>query len=144
MATTTKKPTGNQRVKGDSEKPYDAVAARCPECGSPIHMYVPPDRHVGGATGYPALLIHYEIEHTSYVGGRPQGWPLPPPPPMIDEVILNEETGAMKKSGKKVVESWETEPPDREEWRPVDRRLAENNLPQPDGVWPPVRSAERP
>jgi len=119
MAATKK----NQRQKGDSTKPFDAIAGACPECGAPVQMYVPPERSLGGPVGYPALLLHYENAHTTYVAAQPRGWSTPPPPPKDD--------------------TWEAMPPAPEDWVPIDRRLQENNLPQDENVWPPARVPTR-
>lgn len=113
-----------QKVTADPTQPFDAASGRCPMCGMVVHMYVPPDRTVAGPVGYPALLLHYESQHTQYMGGIPQGWSTPPPPPDGDE--------------------WEVEPPAPEDWMPLNKNAAEKGLPQEANVWPMVRIAERP
>lgn len=101
-------------VRIDSAAPYDPNLP-CPACNGAVHMYVPPERDMGGPKAYPALLLHYEATHPNAV---------PPPAPTGDE--------------------WDTPPPAPDDWLPVDLERAKRQLRQEDGVWPPVRMPEMP
>lgn len=116
-------------VRIDSAAPYNPDLP-CPACNGAVHMYVPPERDMGGPKAYPALLLHYEATHPNAV----------PPPPPQNEVL--DDKG--KPTGEFVVDEWETSPPDPDNWIPVDLERAKRQLRQEDGVWPPVRMPEMP
>lgn len=118
MATSTK--------AVDEAQAYDALSGACPACKEPVQGYLPPERAMSGPQAYPALLLHYEKTHPKVT---PPGPPLPT---------------ASKGGVEHDADSWNPAPPAPADWRPLDRARAERRLPQPDGVWPPVRVAELP
>lgn len=107
----------------------------CPGCMEPVHMYLPPDRAIAGSVGYPALMLHYEEKHPRLT---------PPAAPLVDAVEVDESTGLVKKTGKKVPDTWNPEPPDPKDWMPKDMEAEKRRRPQPAGVWPPIRELETP
>lgn len=119
------KKTAKRAPAPDRAQPYDPNLP-CPACNSHVHMYIPPERSVGGPSAYPALLLHYEAKH-------PDAMPPPPPAPGVD------------KDGKeRPADVWEPMPPAPADWLPVDLERAKRQLRQEDGVWPPVRMPEMP
>lgn len=112
----------------DAASNYDA--RECPGCKEDVQMYVPPDRHVAGPIAYPALLLHYESRHPRLT---------PPPPPMHEEWDLDPITNRRSGQPRMVADNWETAPPQPDQWRPKDENAYRKHLPQPAGVWPPVR-----
>lgn len=108
------KKTAKRAPAPDRAQPYDPNLP-CPACNGPVHMYIPPERGIGGPSAYPALLLHYEARHPDA---------MPPPAPAGDE--------------------WDPAPPAPADWSPVDLERARRQLRQEDGVWPPVRMPELP
>lgn len=110
----------------DETQAFDALSGICPTCKESVQVYLPPERAVSGPQAYPALLLHYEKAHSK---ATPPAAPVP-----------NGSKGGVEHEA----DSWNPPPPAPADWKPLDKARAERQLPQPAGVWPPVRSAEMP
>lgn len=109
----------------DEAQAYDPNGP-CPACKEAVQVYLPPERMVSGPQAYPALLVHFEKAHPKVT---PPGPPLP---------------AASKGGVAHDADQWNPPPPAPEDWKPLDRARAERQMPQPEGVWPPVRVAVLP